>query len=336
MKELLHRLSDAHGVSGQENKVAKLVETELSALTHDVRRDHMGNIIATITGTGPGPTVLICAHIDEIGGMVRYVDKEGFVYFDAIGGHNPSVLAGSRVVIGGRVNGVVQVASTAKKGEPKISDLYIDVGARGKRHVEDAGVRPGSPITRTPSFSSMLGTRVTGKALDNRAGVAVMLDALRRLGSFDGTVVAVASCQEEVGTRGARIAAYGIQPDLAMALDVTFANDTPQKKDSRSVNTMLGKGPALTLKDDGYLIPQRMKAFVESVASSADIPLQYDISTGATDASPISLTRQGVPTAALLVPLRYMHSGSEIVDLEDMGALSRLIAALVAKAGTYI
>ena len=336
MKELLHRLADAHGVSGQETSIADIVAKELSALTPDVKRDHMGNIIATIAGTGPGPTVLICAHIDEIGGMVRYVDNEGFVYFDAVGGHNPRVLAGSRVVIGGRVRGVVQVSGTTKNGEPKLSDLYIDVGARGSRQVEDAGVRLGSPITRAPSFSSLLGTRVMGKALDNRAGVTVMLDALHRLGDFDGTVVAVASCQEEVGTRGARISAYDIQPDLAIAVDVTFANDTPQKKDSRSVNTRLGKGPAITLKDDGYLIPQRMKAFVETTAERAGIHLQYDISTGATDASPISLTRQGIPTAALLVPLRYMHSGSEIVDLEDMGALSRLIAALVAGAGAYV
>jgi len=116
---------------------------------------------------------------------------------------------------------------------------------------------------------------------------------------------------------------------------VTFANDTPQKKNSHSVNTRLGKGPALTLKDDGYLIPPRMRAFVEGVATQEGVPLQYDISTGATDASPISLSGSGIPTAALLIPLRYMHSGNEIADLEDMAALSRLVAALVKSAGDY-
>jgi endoglucanase len=335
MKELLHRLSDVHGPSGQESAVADLLEQELSSLTAEITRDRMGNLVATIRGKEDGPIVLLCAHIDEIGGMVRYVDNEGFVYFDAVGGHNPRVLEGSRVTIGGKVRGVVQAGSGAQDGKPALADLYIDIGAAGKKQAESAGIRLGSPITRIPSFSSLIGSRVMGKALDNRAGVAVMIDSLRRLRDVAGTVIAVASCQEEVGTRGAKVSAFGLKPDLAIALDVTFANDTPQKKNSHSVNTRLGKGPALTLKDDGYLIPPRMRAFVEGVATREGVPLQYDISTGATDASPISLSGSGIPTAALLIPLRYMHSGNEIADLEDMAALSRLVAALVKSAGDY-
>ena len=335
MRDLLKALANAHGTPGHEEGIAQRVVQELEAAAMVVSRDLMGNVIATREGSSPGPRIMLCAHMDEVGGLVRHVDREGFVRFDAAGSHNPRVLAGSRVLIGGTVHGVVQSAKGLDESSLSVDDLYIDIGARDADEAERAGVRIGSPVTRVPSFQGLVGTRVMGKALDNRAGLCALLTAMRRLRDFPGTVVAVASCQEEVGTRGAQIAAYAVRPDLAVAIDVTFAHDTPQRKSDRFINTRLGKGPALTLKDDGCILGPRMRALVEGAAHDAGIALQYDISPGKTDAAPVSLSRGGVPTAALLVPLRYMHGGSEIVDLDDVSSLADLLCAVIRRAPAY-
>ncbi len=335
MEQLLRKLCNAKGVSGNESNVASLIKKEMKGVADSIESDSIGNVMMTKKGTRPGPTMLISAHMDEVGGMVRYIDEKGFIFFDSIGHQSPSELLGSRVHIGPSVTGIIQIRDIPKNEKLELKDLYIDVGAKNKEDLEDLNIKIGSPITRMPSFEKLLGSRYVSKSFDNRAGLCAMLEAFQKVISFPGTLIAVASSQEEVGTRGAKVAAQMQKPDIAIAVDVTFAYDTPQKKEARDINTVLGGGPAMTLKDDKYILSPKMREFIEGIAKSHKITLQYDISKGGTDASPIHTANGGIPTVALLIPLRYMHTGNEIIDINDIKSLIDLLVAIIEEADTY-
>ena len=333
MEGLLRKLCTARGVSGFENDISALLEEELDGHVDKIYRDGLGNLIMEKEGVQDGPRVMLVAHMDEIGGMVKYVDDKGFLYFVDIGSHNPQQLLGNRVVIGNGVNGVIQKKS--KDNEFKIGDLYIDVGANGKEDLDELGIGVGSIITRAPLYDKLLGERRISKSFDNRSGVCVMAELIREIKDFKGTIIAVASVQEEVGTRGAKVVSNTFDADIAIALDVTFAVDTPQRSSDKDANTYLGKGPAITLKDDYFILQTRMREFIERVAREKDIPLQYDISKGGTDAGPLYTSKGSTPTAAVLVPLRYMHTGNEIIDLDDMRMCVALLKGIVEGIDSY-
>jgi len=333
MEEILKRLCQAMGVSGDEGKVAKILENELAPYVDRTWRDNLGNLIFERVGSEGARKVLIVAHMDEIGGMIKHVDKEGFLYFVDIGSHDPSQLLGNRVVVGDSTIGVVQ---KGKKGDDlKIDDLYIDIGATGIDDVKAQGIGPGSLFTRAPSYGRLLGSRRVSKSFDNRAGICVMAETLKRLTETNCSIMAVASCQEEVGVRGSKVLSNYVEADFAFALDVTFAVDTPQRSSPRDVNTYLGKGPAITLKDDQYIMSSDVKEFIENVARDRGIPLQYDISKGGTDAGPLYISKGANRTAPILVPLRYMHTGSEILDLGDVNETVKLLIALIEELDKY-
>lgn len=320
----------SRAVSGLEEDVAGIVSKELAPYVDEVYYDNLGNLIMKKDGTGPGPRILIAAHMDEIGGMVKYIDDEGFIYFIEVGSHDPAMLLGSRVAFERNVLGIV--SRKTKGNELKIGDLYIDIGAKGKDEVEMLGIRQGSVFSRAPSYQRLAGTRRVSKSFDNRAGVCVMAEVLKRLDNFNGHLMAVATCQEEVGTRGSKVLSNYAEADIAIVLDVTFAVDTPQRVSPKDINTFLGKGPAITLKDDHFMMSPKMRRFVEGVAKGRGLPLQYDISPGGTDAGPIYLSKNGIPTVAMLVPLRYMHTGNEIIDLDDLENCVRLLIGIIENA----
>jgi len=325
MEELLKRLCLARGISGDEEEVSSILEELLTPYADRMNKDKLGNLI--FEKKNDGPHVVLVAHMDEICGMVKHVDNEGFVYFVGIGSHDPLQLFGSRVLVGKNTLGVVQ---KKKKGNDlKIEDLYIDLGANDIEDVKKAGIGPGSLISRAPSYDSLMGSRRISKSFDNRAGVYVMAETFRRLGNTGCNITAVASCQEEAGLRGAKVLSNYIEADLAIALDVTFAVDTPQRGSPRDINTYLGNGPAITLKDDHFVMSSYLKKFIEKVSSSRRIPLQYDISTGGTDAGPLYLSKGTKHTAPVLIPLRYMHSGNEVLDLDDVENCIKLLIGLI-------
>jgi endoglucanase len=333
MEDLLRQLCSAHGVPGQEHEVADIVAEVAASALFDTRRDALGNVTLSKEGSRPGPSVMLCAHMDEVGAMVRYVDENGFLYIDPLGSIDTYRLLGQRVLVGTGASGIVErKESSDDKKKPTFNDLYVDIGASSREDVEREGIRIGTAITRVSPFAQVIGSRFMSKAFDNRSGLCVMLETCRRLDEFPGTVHAVATGQEEVGTRGAYAAAYSVDPDLCIALDVTFAYDTPQKKDKKDANVTLGGGPALTLKDDGMILSAPLRTLVEETARELDIPLQYDISKGKTDAAPVYQSNGGVPTIALLIPLRYMHTGNEIIDMRDLEWAVELISALIKKA----
>lgn len=340
--EVLARLAGATGVSGHEQDVAALIEELWKPYVDEIRRDALGNLIAVVRGEGlqtpdgRRASLMWAAHMDEIGMVVAAIEDEGFLRVDAIGGVDERVLLAQEVVVHtaeGPLPGIIGTKpphlTTEEEARklPRLRDLFIDVGLPGEE--ARRRVRVGDPVTVRQAPARLRGQRLTGKSLDNRAGVAVLTEALaqlrRRRHAVD--VYAVATVQEEVGLRGATTSAYGLAPTLAVAVDVTFG-DQPGLPDTQT--TELGKGPALAR---GANIHPRIYEALQETARAERIPVQDEYLPGAsgTDAWAIQIAREGIPTGLVSVPLRHMHSPVEVVDLGDVREAGRLLAAWAAR-----
>lgn len=335
VKKLLRRLSNAHSTSGYETSVRDIIKEELEGHVDEIHVDTLGNIIAVKRGASPA--VMLAAHMDEIGLMVQSIDKNGFIRFVKLGGWYDATLLNSRVVLHGSrgdIYGVIgsrpphKMKEEERKQAVKAEDMFIDIGAQSKREVEKAGVAVGTTITLDMEMKTLLNNRITGKALDDRIGVAMMIEAVRRTAS-DATIYAVGTVQEEVGLKGAKTSAYGISPELALVCEVTIAGDHPgiNEKDAAII---MGKGPAITVADAsgrGLITPPELLRWLEGVAKKEKIPYQMEVSDGGTtDATAIHLTKTGIPTTAIGIPTRYMHSGVEVASLKDLDSGITLIA----------
>lgn len=341
---LLASLSNASGISGYEDQVREVAHAALEDQVDEIRYDRMGNLIAV--KNGGTPAVMVAAHMDEIGLMVKYIDDEGFIRFVTFGGWFDQTLFNNSVTLHtnqGDVHGVIgsKPPHLMEKEEQektiKTKDMLIDIGAGDKAAVEQLGIRPGTPITLQPRFHTLQGTRVTGKALDDRAGVAMMIEAVRHY-EGNATLYAVGTVQEEVGLKGAKTSAFGLNPDVALVSETALAGDHPgvEKKESA---LQLGKGPAVTVTDAsgrGLITSSPVLTWVEEAARDINLDYQLDVSAGGTtDATAIHLTRAGIPSGVIGVPTRYMHSGVEIIDLLDLEHGADLIAAAAECAGRY-
>ena len=342
--ELLASLSNAPGISGYEDRVREVVQAALEDDVDEIRYDRMGNLIAV--KNGGSPSVMLAAHMDEIGLMAKYIDDDGFIRFVTFGGWFDQTLLNNSVTLHtrqGEIHGVIgsKPPHLMEKEEQektiKAKDMFIDVGADNKKAAEQLGIRPGTPITLQPRFNTLQGSRLTGKALDDRAGVAMMIEAVRRY-TGDATLYAVGTVQEEVGLKGAKTSAFGLDPDVALVSETALAGDYPgvEKKESA---LQLGGGPAVTVTDAsgrGLITPSPVLSWIEETAGKADIDYQLDVSAGGTtDATAIHLTRAGIPSGVIGVPTRYMHSGVEVIDMQDLERGADLIAAAARRAGHY-
>ncbi len=348
MKELnniLKRLSNAHGVSGYEGNVREIIEAEVRPYVDDIRTDRMGNLIAT--KRGGSPSLMLAAHMDEIGLMVKYVDEKGFIYFTKTGGWFDQTLLNQRMALhtgNGMVYGVIgSKPPHAVKEEDKIKpvkaeDMFIDVGAVSREDAEKLSVRIGTPITPDMEFRSLCSDMVTGKALDNRGGCAVLIEVLRLMKDVKATVHAVFTVQEEVGLKGARTSTFGLSPDVALAVDVTFTGDHPGigKKDS---TLEIGKGPAITVSDasgEGIIVPEPVLRWLKEAAGSNNIPYQLKVGAGGTtDASVIHLSREGIPTGVISTPSRYIHTPVTVMSMEDLEKTVQLVVSAVETADRF-
>ncbi|MGD8998162.1 MAG: M42 family metallopeptidase [Anaerolineae bacterium] len=321
MRELIRKLVESYGPSGAEEQVRSVIRAEVEPLVDDVRVDALGSLIARRQGHSNGQRVLLDAHMDEIGVMVTYIDEKGFARFTRIGGVSPLTCIGSRVEFeDGRI-GVIGVERKRDNRDktPKLEQLYIDVGATGR---EDCPVQVGDPAVFVRPFAAQ-GTRLVSKAMDDRIGCAVLVQVLRRLEDTPHDLHVVFAVQEEVGLRGARTSAYGIQPDIAVAVDVTDTGDTPE---SMPMAVKLGEGPAVKVRDRGMIAHPRVRQLLVDRAEEAGIPYQLEVlDWGSTDAAAIQLARAGVPAGCLSVPCRYIHSPSEMVDESDVENAVRLL-----------
>jgi len=341
VKELLRKLSDAHGVSGCEGSIRDIIRAEVAGSVDEIREDSMGNLIAV--KRGDGFSIMLAAHMDEIGLMVQYIDEKGFIRVVPIGGWFGPVLYTQRVILHGKngpVTGVLgakpphMLKEEERKKEIKIEDMFVDVGAASEEEVKSLGIEIGTPITIDREFADLAGNRVTGKALDNRVGVAMLIRALQRMES-PHTVYAVFTVQEEVGLKGAKVSAYSLNPDCAIATDVTIPGDHPgiEKKDA---SVEMGRGPVVSIVNAsgrGLISDPRMVAWLRETAERKKIPCQVEVGTGGnTDATIIHLERGGIPSVPLSIAARYIHSPVEVVDIGDIeAAINLLVEALKTK-----
>ena len=337
--EFLKRLLNTPSPSGFEMAAAKIWREEASSFADHVEGDVSGNSIAVLEGTG-GPRVMLAGHIDEIGVMVTHVDDDGFIYFDGIGGWDSQVLVGQRIRLltrSGEVLGVIGkkpihlMKHEEREKVSKITDLWIDVGTRGRDAVKQRGVRVGDPGVIDMPLIDFGNGLIASRAIDNRIGAFVVLEALRLLSKEPAAarVAAVATVQEEIGFYtggGAATSAFQIEPDVAVVVDVTFAADAPGVDKKEVGDHKLGGGPVLTRGSASHsLVFER----IADVAERENIPFSITAAPKytSTDADGIFLSRKGVATVVLSVPNRYMHSPNEMVDVKDVEAAARLIAA---------
>ena len=340
MMQLMKELSLAPGISGCEEEVAKIIERELKDVADSIEYDNMGNIIATKKGEKKAPKVMLAAHMDEIGLMVRYIDDNGFIKFSKIGGINDQMLMNQTVTIrssiGEDVIGVIgskppHVTKPEEKNKVvKADDMFIDIGAKDKEDAEKM-VRIGDAITFNALFAEYPNNLVMGKALDNRVGCYVMMEVLKRV-ETRATIYAVGTVQEEVGLKGARTSAFRLNPDLAIALDVTLSGDHPGIKPDEAP-VVMGKGPAVILADAsgrGILTLKSIKDLLLNAGEENDIPYQLEVSDGGTtDGTVINLTREGIPTGVLSVPTRYIHTPVSVCSMDDVESTIQLIVAAI-------
>jgi putative aminopeptidase FrvX len=320
---LLQKLSDARGVSGNEDAVREILIEEIRPYVDAYRVDNIGNLIATVhaqEGVEHPHRVMVAAHMDEVGLMVIQVAKDGMLRFRSVGGIDPRVLPAKRVLIGKEaVPGVVGVKAvhlvTAEEEDQvlKIDQLYIDIGAKNKEEAE--GVVHLGDVASFATQWRMLGLVAMGKAFDDRVGCAVLAELVKE--RYPVELVAVFTVQEEVGTRGARVAAYGIEPEIGIALEGTICDDLPRKEDVTPV-TRMGHGPAITMMDRSLVCDRRLVDLLARAATEAGLPYQFKSpGLGGTDAGAIHLQREGVPSVAVAVPARYIHTPVSFISLDD-------------------
>ena len=344
IKSLLEKLSNAHGISGWEGSIQQIVKEELASYVDEIRIDVLGNLIAT--KKGEKPSIMIEAHSDEIGLMAKQVDEKGFIRFIRIGGWFDQTLLNQRVIIHTRSGPVVGVIGSKpphvmkeedRKKVVEARDMFIDIGCSTQKEVEDLGIFAGTPISIDRAFVALQGDKVTGKAFDNRAGLVVIIEALKRTKS-KSTIYAVATVQEEVGLKGAKVSAFDLNPDLAIAADVTIPGDHPgiEKKDAP---VEIGKGPVVVVADAsgrGLIATPQVIEWLVGTAKEFDIPMQLEASEGGTtDATAIYLTRSGIPTGVISVATRYIHSPVEMLSLNDIDDAAELMARALETAPRY-
>jgi putative aminopeptidase FrvX len=335
--EFLKSLLSTPGPSGYERAAAEIWRAEAGEFA-EVRGDRMGNSFATLNGGG-APRVMLSGHIDEIGLMVAHVEEGGLLRFQGVGGWDPQVLVGQRVLVqtmNGVVPGVIGkkaihvMEADERKKVSEIKSLWIDIGAKDGDEAKGR-VRVGDVAVVDQDVLELPNGRIASRSLDNRMGAFVVLEALRLLSegeSLAAEVVAVASVQEEIGLYGARGAAFGLDPDAAIAVDVTHATDTPGIPNNEHGDHSLGSGPVITRAAN--LSPLVTDGLID-IAEGEGIPytLEADSRSTSTDADAIQFTRAGIATGLVSAPNRYMHSPNEIVALEDLENCARLIAAYV-------
>jgi endoglucanase len=339
LREILEKLSNEIGPSGHERAVRAAIKAEIESLVDRIEIDSLGNLIAFKAGTGPEPRlkVMVSAHMDEIGFMVLQIEKGGMLRFGAVGGLNARMLIAKRVLIGDdRLPGVIGMApphlTSAEQRErvPDVDDLSIDVGAENDKGAESK-VKVGDYGTFATRFAVLSADPAwptcRGKAFDDRAGCTALIGLLA--GRYPVDLYAVFTVQEEVGLRGARVAAYRIEPDAAVALEGTVCDDTPKAPDEDvSPVTRLGAGPAITLMDRSMITHPGMLRLMREAAESKQIAVQYkEPALGGTDSGAIHMSRGGVPSITVSVPCRYIHSPASILNLNDLSNTVKLVAA---------
>lgn len=323
MKELIRTLVEAWGPSGFEHQIRALIRAEVENVADEIRVDALGNLICRVgKAKKNGLKIMVAAHMDEIGVMVSHVDREGFLRFTNIGAQMPHTLYGNRVKFENGVIGTIGVerALTNRQNLPALTGFYIDV--RGA----ESEIKVGDPAIMWRTMDER-GSHLIAKSLDNRVSCAIAVETMKRLKKSPHEVYFVFSVQEEIGSRGAQVAAYSIAPDLGLAVDVTSTGDTPK---TLHMDVELGKGVAIKMMDSRHVVPPQVKHWMVETAEKNKIPYQREVLTmGTTDSDMMQIARAGVPCGTVSIPLRYVHTVSETVDYNDVLAATDYLTLLL-------
>jgi len=336
--DFLKSVQETPSPSGFEQPVQRIIRQRMKPFADSINTDVHGNVIIGLNPKG-SPRVMLAGHCDQIGLMVNYIDDNGFIFFSAIGGIDPSVLPGSRVVVHtahGPIDGVIGrkpihvLKAEERGGKIEIRETWIDIGSKNKKETQGL-VTIGDPITFRLEMVHLGNDRVTSPAFDNKCGMFVVMEALRLCSEkrIKCALFAVSTVQEEVGLRGARTSAFGIDPQVGIAVDVTHATDFPDIDKRVNGDLKLGGGPVIPR---GPNINPRLEKLLMDTAKAKKIPFQIEAEPAGTgtDANAIQLNRAGVATALVSIPNRYMHTPVEVVTLSDLEATARLLAETVA------
>jgi putative aminopeptidase FrvX len=327
MKPLIQKLVETTGPSGYEAKIRDAIRSEVEPYVDDLQVDALGNLIVTKgQQEDDGHKIMLAAHMDEIGIIATHIDENGFIRFTTIGGVSAHTCMGGRVQFLDGTHGVIGFERLENSHKlPSFDQMYIDVGASNRK---DCPIKVGDMAAFDRGFSDY-GNRLVSKAMDDRIGVAVLVETLRQLSTSPHQLYFVFSVQEEVGLRGATTAAFGLDPDIGVAVDVTRTGDTPK---GVKMEVALGKGPAIKVRDAGMLSDPRIVDWMVSTAEQAKIPYQMEVlEGGSTDARAIQLTRAGVPAGCISIPCRYIHAPSEMVDYTDVQNAVKLLVAMLSQ-----
>ena len=324
--ELLKKLTQITAVSGSEESIFKIIKSELEGYDVEIHTDNLSNII--VHKKGSGKKLMLSAHTDEIGLMANYIDDSGFVRFATVGGVDVYSSLYQRVVFpNGTVGTVCFENKTDIKKDLKIQNMYIDIGAQSKDEALKL-VKPGDTAAFAGDFCLRENT-VVSKALDNRVGGYILINAIKSIKTSPFDLYFVFSSQEEIGLRGARTAAYNIEPDVAIAVDVTSSGDTPN---CETLDIKLGFGAAIKIMDKSVICDKTVRDALENCAKENNIPYQFEILTfGGTDAGAMQTVKSGALTGAVSLPIRYVHTPCETANISDIKASVNLISEFCAK-----
>ena len=341
-KALLKSLTDVNGISGHEMQVKSLMKDYLTPVSDEIVEDRLGGIFGKKNATHGNKSLMISGHLDEIGFIVTQIDEQGYIYFTPIGGWWNQVMLSQKVTIttenGKEIRGIIgskpphALSPEERKKPVDIKNMYIDIGVGSKEEAKEAGIELGNMITPYSEFESLANDKyLTAKAFDNRYGCALAVDVLQQLKdeNIDINLYAGATVQEEVGLRGAKVAANLIKPDLAIAVDVGVAYDVPGMTSEKNEGK-LGDGPLAILMDATSIAHNGLRKHIKDVAEHHNIPVQWATTPGGgTDAGSIHVANEGIPTITIGVPLRYMHSNVSVLNIDDYTNSVRLITEIV-------
>lgn len=344
MFHTLKRLTELQGPSGFEQPVTSYIRERTTPFCNEVKVDAIGNVIVRLKGNKPGPRVLVTAHMDEVGFIVKKIENNGLLRFEKLGGHDDRILLAQKVKVRSKNGPKLGIVGTISAHYQKFDDskkvrdyrqLYVDVGASSLSDVEDMGIEVGDPITwdsQVEYLGDEQNGRIVGKGFDDRAGCAVLIQLLEDLHGkdFSGEVIALFAVQEEVGLRGAKVALASIEFDVVIAIDTTAVSDTPEDVMDNTLH--LGSGVGIKIMDSSLITHPAVKNMLVELARAGGIKHQLEIFTGiGTDAGAVTLANKGIPTGVLSIPSRNAHSPVEVIDLKDLEATRELLIAFVKK-----
>jgi len=327
LEQLIKKLTEAYGPSGREEQIREVIREEISDLADEIRVDYLGNLIALKKGTASGKKkpIMLAAHMDEIGLMITHIEEKGFLRFTGVGGIAPSRLTGARMILPSGRKGLIYHEPLKDSSKLTLEKMYLDIGVETEEEAREFVTIGDIAVADEPFI--VLGNRFLAKALDDRIGCAILILVLQQMEKTSRDLYFVFTSQEEVGLRGARTSAFGIDPGLGLAVDVTMAGDTPEVK---KMDVKLGAGAAIKVKDSSLITSPLIRDKMIEIAENEKIPYQLEVlPRGGTDAGGISLTREGVLAGCVSIPCRYVHSPGEMVDRRDVEGAVKLLEKML-------